>query len=65
MLRLAERHKVPRKSFLDAYVDHEMEEGWLTRVGKLERVLGPFTQDAALRLDLAPALRIMPMRGLG
>ncbi|WP_156678974.1 RNA polymerase sigma factor RpoD [Sphingomonas profundi] len=33
MLRLAERHKVPRKSFLDAYVDHETEEGWLERVG--------------------------------
>ena len=31
MLRLAERHKVPRKSFLDAYVDHETEEGWLER----------------------------------
>ncbi|GAB3597133.1 PucR family transcriptional regulator [Angustibacter peucedani] len=35
------------------------------RIGKLERILGPFTQDADLRLDLALALRIMPMRGLG
>ncbi len=35
------------------------------RIGKLERILGPFTDDADLRLDLALALRIMPMRGLG
>ena len=37
MLRLAERHKVPRKSFLDAYVDHETEEGWLERVGSQDK----------------------------
>lgn len=30
MLRLAERHKVPRKTFLDAYVDHELDENFLT-----------------------------------
>jgi PucR family transcriptional regulator, purine catabolism regulatory protein len=35
------------------------------RIGKLERILGPFTEDADLRLALALALRIMPMRGLG
>jgi PucR family transcriptional regulator, purine catabolism regulatory protein len=35
------------------------------RISKLERMLGPFTEDADLRLALALALRIMPMRGLG
>jgi PucR family transcriptional regulator, purine catabolism regulatory protein len=35
------------------------------RISKLERILGPFTEDADLRLALALALRIMPMRGLG
>ena len=29
MLRLAERHKVPRKDFLDNYVGRELDEGWL------------------------------------
>ncbi|MDP3675823.1 MAG: RNA polymerase sigma factor RpoD [Novosphingobium sp.] len=29
MLRLAERHKVNRKDFLDSYVGHELDEGWL------------------------------------
>ncbi|MBU3076398.1 RNA polymerase sigma factor RpoD [Sphingomonas quercus] len=42
MLRLAERHKVPRKAFLDAYVDHEMEEGWLDRVGGLDKKWAAF-----------------------
>ena len=32
MLRLAERHKVPRKAFLDSYVDHELDETWLQRM---------------------------------
>jgi PucR family transcriptional regulator, purine catabolism regulatory protein len=35
------------------------------RIGKLERILGPFTEDADLRLDLALALKVMQMRGVG
>jgi RNA polymerase primary sigma factor len=42
MLRLAERHKVPRKAFLDAYVDHETEEGWLERVAQIDRKWAAF-----------------------
>ncbi len=29
MLRLAERHKVPRKDFLDSYIGHELDDAWL------------------------------------
>ena len=32
------------------------------RIGKIERIVGPFTDDADLRLDLALALRIVAMR---
>ncbi len=34
------------------------------RIAKLERIVGPFTHDANLRLDLALALRIVAMRAL-
>ncbi len=35
MLRLAERHKVPRKDFLDSYIGRELDDHWLqTMAGK-------------------------------
>ncbi|USI73043.1 RNA polymerase sigma factor RpoD [Sphingomonas morindae] len=42
MLRLAERHKVPRKAFLDAYIDHELEENWLDRVRGIDKKFANF-----------------------
>src|SRR5438128_1887251 len=42
MLRLAERHKVPRKAFLDAYMGHELDEGWSDRVCGLDKKWGAF-----------------------
>ena len=35
LLRLAESHKVTRKTFLEEYLGNELEQGWLDRVGKL------------------------------
>jgi purine catabolism regulator len=34
------------------------------RIGKLERMLGPFASDPTLRLDVALALQVVEMRGL-
>ncbi|HEY0626862.1 MAG TPA: RNA polymerase sigma factor RpoD [Allosphingosinicella sp.] len=47
MLRLAERHKVPRKAFLDAYMGHELDENWSERVCNLDKKWNAFcTQEA-------------------
>ncbi len=35
------------------------------RIGKLERILGPFSQDPDLRLNLMLALQVIRMRGVG
>ena len=44
MLRLAERHKVPRKSFLDEYVGKEMDEAWLEKVRMIDRKWAAFAE---------------------
>ncbi|HZV58031.1 MAG TPA: RNA polymerase sigma factor RpoD [Sphingobium sp.] len=44
MLRLAERHKVPRKDFLTHYVGHELDDGWLEKVAKLDKKWAAFAQ---------------------
>jgi RNA polymerase primary sigma factor len=42
MLRLAERHKVPRRAFLDAYMGHELDEGWAERVAIIDKKFAAF-----------------------
>lgn len=42
MLRLAERHKVPRKAFLESYVGHELDETWLEGVVGLDKKWAAF-----------------------
>jgi RNA polymerase primary sigma factor len=47
MLRLAERHKVPRKAFLDSYMGHELDENWLTDVSSLDKKWTAFATNEA------------------
>lgn len=42
MLRLAERHRVPRKAFLDSYMGHELDDGWLDRVSTIDKKFAAF-----------------------
>ncbi len=47
MLRLAERHKVPRKAFLDSYMGHELDENWLTDVANIDKKWTAFATNEA------------------
>ncbi|WP_338244732.1 RNA polymerase sigma factor RpoD [Aurantiacibacter hainanensis] len=47
MLRLAERHKVKRKDFLDAYVGNELDDAWLTDRAKKDKKWAAFAEKEA------------------
>ncbi|KUR71832.1 RNA polymerase subunit sigma [Novosphingobium fuchskuhlense] len=47
MLRLAERHKVPRKDFLDHYVGRELDEGWLQTLANRDKKWAAFATNEA------------------
>jgi RNA polymerase primary sigma factor len=51
MLRLAERHKVPRKAFLDSYIDHELDETWLETVARVDKKWAAFAEAEADAVD--------------
>ncbi len=42
MLRLAERHKVNRRDFLDNYIGHELDDGWLAEMTKKDKKWAAF-----------------------
>jgi len=42
MLRLAERHRVPRKGFLEAYTGRELDENWLFDVSRIDKKWAAF-----------------------
>ncbi|MFL6753778.1 MAG: RNA polymerase sigma factor RpoD [Sphingomicrobium sp.] len=42
MLRLAERHRVPRRAFLESYMGHELDENWLDNVAKIDKKWAAF-----------------------
>ncbi|MBV1687393.1 RNA polymerase sigma factor RpoD [Novosphingobium sp. G106] len=47
MLRLAERHKVPRKDFLDCYVGRELDDHWLQDMSKRDKKWAAFAENEA------------------
>ncbi|MBW8745479.1 MAG: RNA polymerase sigma factor RpoD, partial [Sphingomonas sp.] len=51
MLRLAERHRVSRKDFLDRYVGHETEEGWLATVAGADRKWTAFAAEEGAAVE--------------
>ena len=54
MLRLAERHRVPRKAFLDSYMGNELDDGWLPRAAKIDKKFAAF---AAAERDTVERIR--------
>ncbi|MGN6277532.1 MAG: RNA polymerase sigma factor RpoD [Sphingomonas sp.] len=51
MLRLAERHKVNRKDFLDRYIGSELDETWLDTVKGLDKKWAAFAANEAGAVD--------------
>jgi RNA polymerase primary sigma factor len=51
MLRLAERHKVPRKAFLESYVDRELDETWLDSVKTLDKKWAAFANEEGAAVE--------------
>lgn len=51
MLRLAERHKVSRKDFLDRYMGHELDDGWMEKVAGLDKKWAAFAAAEGRAVD--------------
>jgi len=51
MLRLAERHKVPRRAFLESYVGHELDDGWLASMAKTDKKWAAFAEKEAVAVE--------------
>ena len=47
MLRLAERHKVSRKDFLESYVGHELDDAWLQSMAAKDKKWAAFADNEA------------------
>ena len=51
MLRLAERHKVPRRAFLESYVGNELDDNWLASMAKIDKKWAAFVEKEADAVD--------------
>ncbi|HYE50203.1 MAG TPA: RNA polymerase sigma factor RpoD, partial [Azospirillaceae bacterium] len=50
-LRLAERHRINRKAFLDEYLGNELDEGWLGRVAGIDKKWAAFAEAEAAPVE--------------
>ncbi|PKP89390.1 MAG: RNA polymerase sigma factor RpoD [Alphaproteobacteria bacterium HGW-Alphaproteobacteria-14] len=66
MLRLAERHKVKRIDFLNAYVGNEMDDGWIKERAKKDKKWAAFAEreDAAIERIRAEIADIAAQTGM-
>ncbi|WP_373491466.1 RNA polymerase sigma factor RpoD [Parasphingorhabdus sp.] len=51
MLRLAERHKVPRRAFLESYVGNELDDNWMASMAKTDKKWATFVEKEADAVD--------------
>jgi RNA polymerase primary sigma factor len=51
MLRLAERHRVPRRAFLESYMGSELDDSWLDRASKIDKKFAAFAVAEADSVD--------------
>lgn len=51
MLRLAERHKVPRRSFLESYIGNELDDGWLASMSKADKKWAAFAEKESASVE--------------
>ncbi|WP_419814783.1 RNA polymerase sigma factor RpoD [Glacieibacterium sp.] len=51
MMKLADKHKINRKAFLDEYVGHELDEGWLARVGTIDKKFASLANNDAQEVE--------------
>lgn len=51
MLRLAERHRVPRKAFLESYMGSELDDSWLDRVKGIDKKFAAFAEAERSSVD--------------
>jgi len=51
MLRLAERHKVPRKDFLETYVGREIDDAWLPEMSKRDKKWAAFAENEGAAVE--------------
>ena len=51
MLRLAERHKVPRRQFLDHYIGHELDENWIENITGIDKKWAQFADNESSSIE--------------